>query len=148
MVECKFHNLPGKKCDVKVTLYIQARFDDIKAQWQRHEATTELHQAWVVTNTKFTSEAIIYGQCVNMRLLGWSFPQQDNIAQLIDRLGLHPITALTCLTKREKKFLIQHGLVLCRQAQEHQYLFKQLHLNEKKIKQILEESEGVCTLKK
>lgn len=147
MVECKFHNRHGIKSNVKVTLYIKARFDDITAQWIENESGPELHEAWVVTNTKFTSEAIAYCECTKMRLLSWNYPLKDNLAQLIDRLGVHPITALTCLNSREKKFFIQNGLVLCKDARSYQHLFKRLQLSKKKVKQIIQESEDVCTLK-
>ena len=147
IVECKFHSHPGKKSDVKVALYTQARFEDIKARYEQEESKKEFHQVWLATNTQFTTVAIKYGLCVDMRLMGWNYPQTDNLPHLIDEYGLHPITALTCLTSREKKYFIHNGLVLCRHAQEYQHLFKQLHLTPKKIKQILDEAEGVCTLK-
>ena len=35
MVECKFHNLPGVRSDVKVALYIQARFEDLQKGKQK-----------------------------------------------------------------------------------------------------------------
>ena len=34
MIECKFRNLPGTNCDVKIPLYIQARFKDVEQQWK------------------------------------------------------------------------------------------------------------------
>src|SRR3989344_922725 len=42
MVECKFHNEQGIKSDVKVALYVQARFEDIqKAGGQKDPAHTQ-----------------------------------------------------------------------------------------------------------
>ena len=43
MIECKFHNRPGIKSDVKVSLYIQARFEDIRSRDQNKE----FQQAWL-----------------------------------------------------------------------------------------------------
>lgn len=144
MVECKFHNRHGIKSDVKDTLYIKARFDDINKAWKRHKKTPPLRHAWVVTNTKFTSQATTYGQCVKLRLLSWNYPKNNSLAQQIDRLHIHPITSLTSLNDKEKKFLMQNGLVLCQQAHTKQRLFKQLNFSAAKIKKILSEVEGIC----
>ena len=35
MIECKYHNHPGIFCDVKIPLYIHARFEDIKTYRQQ-----------------------------------------------------------------------------------------------------------------
>ena len=148
MVECKFHNRPGIKSDVKVPLYVKARFDDIKAAWEKHEKNTEeYHQAWVVTNTQFTSEARRYAKCVGMKAIGWSYPKDNSLAQMIDRLGLHPITALTTLNKRQKREFIEHGFVLCRDAHKQRPLLEQLGFDNKKIDAVLAEAMGVCELK-
>ena len=70
MVECKFHHNKGIFCNVKIPLYIQARFKDVEQQWLQLEGhQTKFHQAWVVTNTRFTKDAIRYGACVGLYLL-------------------------------------------------------------------------------
>ena len=52
MIECKYHNRPGTFSDVKIPLYIQARFKDVEAQWLKLPGHgTKFHQGWVVTNT-------------------------------------------------------------------------------------------------
>lgn len=104
LIETKFHNRAGIKTNIKATLYIQSRFEDIRAAWNANPKNGhEFHQGWVVTNTKFTTEAIKYGVCMNINLLGWKYPFDQGIAELIDSLGLHPITALTTLTPAQKK---------------------------------------------
>lgn len=67
MIECKYHNQPGTICDVKIPLYIQARFKDVEAAWiQLPDHGAKFHQGWVVTNTRFTSDAIQYGTCAGL----------------------------------------------------------------------------------
>ena len=58
LIECKFHSNAGKKCDVKIPLYIHSRFQDIM-RWNDHkrENRVEIKPAWVVTNTRFTRDA-------------------------------------------------------------------------------------------
>lgn len=147
IVECKFHNRRGLKSDVKVALYIKARFDDIKKKWEKDpNHGNKIHQAWIVTNTKFTSVAIEYSQCVGIQLLDWRYPEKKSLPDLINKLGLHPITALTSLNKREKKECIKAGFVLCRDASKHKKILQKLHLSEYKIKNLIEEAEKACSL--
>lgn len=145
MVECKFHNRPGLKCDVKVPLYIQARFEDVRKAWKQ-EKNNEIHKPWLVTNTKFTSEAIKYGLCINMNLIGWSYPPSNNLAELIDKYGLHPITSLTSLSIRQKKQFIQKGFVLCKDARKQSDLLRQFGYSPHEIEKIINEAERVCKL--
>jgi len=113
MVECKFHNLSGTRSDVKVTLYVQARFEDIQ-----QKASQPFDQAWLVTNTKFTTEAIHYGNCVGIHVIGWSHPQTENLQDLIEKSALHPVTCLAGLSDLQKKQVLSRGIVLCKELLE------------------------------
>ena len=147
MVECKFHGKLRLKSNVKVPLYIHARFEDISQAWDRdHKHHHKIHQGWIFTNTHFTSEAIKYAECRNIRLTGWSYPIGDNLARMIDRLSLHPITALTSLSPRQKKQLIKHKLILCRDITSHRNTLSAIGLSRDEIMQITEESKGICAL--
>jgi hypothetical protein len=149
MVECKFHNRIGLKSDVKVTLYVQARFEDIRDAWEAqpdHKNVSHFHEIWVVTNTQFTSEAIKYAECKGMKLLGWGYPHNNTIAQLIEKYDLFPITTLTSLTRSQKQQLLKRGFVLCKDARKHVKILQSLGLTMPEVKKIVEESEAVCTL--
>jgi len=148
MIECKFHHRTGLKSTVKVALYIQARFEDVREAWEKaHAGKHEFHQAWIVTNTRFTSEAEKYAKCRGIRLISWNYPRDNNLAQMIDRLGLHPITALTTLNKSQKQAFIKEGFVLCRDARKHKKLLKKLGFTPQQMDKLIAESEAVCELK-
>ena len=89
LVECKFHNRPGAKTDVKAALYTQARFEDICAK-----TVGQFYQPWLVTNTKLTSQAIQYANCKNMRLLAWRYPETEGIEALIAKFNLYHLLKL------------------------------------------------------
>jgi Holliday junction resolvase len=145
MIECKFHNQPGTKSDVKVALYIRSRFEDVRNQWIHmpgHKA--KFHQGWVVTNTKFTQDAIDYGKCSGMSLLGWDYPANGSLNERINLSGLHPLTCITSLTKKEKSVLLGQSIVLCREICERPEVLSVLELSIKRTKKILEEAQGIC----
>ena len=145
MIECKYHNQPGKFSDVKIPLYIQARFKDVETQWLKlpgHES--KFHQGWVVTNTRFSSDAIQYGNCAGLKLLGWDYPLKGSLKELIDTLGLYPITCLTTLTKMEKKSLLDRKIVLCKEIGDNEQYLVQTGVNPTRIKGVLEEVTQLC----
>lgn len=145
MIECKFHNQPGTKSDVKVALYIRSRFEDVRNQWIHmpgHKA--KFHQGWVVTNTKFTQDAIDYGKCSGMSLLGWDYPANGSLNERINLSGLHPLTCITSLTKKEKSLLLDQSIVLCREICERPEVLSVLELSINRTEKILEEAQGIC----
>ncbi|MEK7227720.1 MAG: hypothetical protein AAB641_02420 [Patescibacteria group bacterium] len=59
MVEAKFHNELGIKSDLKVVLYVKARFDDLKENVFSYGGKDRpVTESWLITNTKFSSTAI------------------------------------------------------------------------------------------
>ena len=70
MVEAKFHNELAMKSDLKVALYIKARFDDLRGNMFDYGGITRnLDEGWLITNTKFTDQAIHYNQFKCLKLL-------------------------------------------------------------------------------
>ena len=145
MVECKFHSDKGRHCDVKIPLYIQSRFVDVEKQWRKKDGhETKFHQGWIFTNTRFTSDAIQYGSCMGLMLIGWDHPKKGSLKERIDLSGLHPITCLTTITKHEKKQLLDKEKVLCMELCEHPELLKTIGVSEKRHKKILDEAHDLC----
>lgn len=115
MIECKFHGNTHIKSDVKVALYIHSRYQDVLKSWKKTDPKNiQNYQGWVVTNTRFTQDAIDYANCAGLQLVSWDYPSKGSLRERIDISGLHPITALHSITKSEKKLLLDKGLVLCR----------------------------------
>jgi Holliday junction resolvase-like predicted endonuclease len=148
MVECKFHNSQKLKTDIKVALYCKARFDDIKKAWEMApKQKRQFHESWIVTNTKFTSEAIRYANCTSIELLGWSYPAHENLPMLIDRYSLYPVTALPYISKAQKRLFIKEGFVLCRDASQNIHVMRKLGLTHAEIDQIITDAHELCATK-
>ena len=143
-IECKFHSDSGKKCNVKVPLYIHSRFRDIAGHPNQKEF--DIGNGWVVTNTRFTQDAIAYGKCAGLYLLSWDYPKKDSLRERIDRLGLYPITVSTILSGREKQFLLSRDIVLCRQLHKDSFFLDHLGISEVRKQKILKEVGDLCSL--
>ncbi|WP_339724840.1 ATP cone domain-containing protein [Maribacter stanieri] len=145
MIECKYHSDQGRFCNVKIPLYIHSRFLDVEKQWERQKGHEDkLHRGGVYTNTRFTTDAVQYGKCVGLLLTSWDYPMGNGLKDRIDKLGLHPLTALTTLTKAEKTKLLDTGIVLCKELHEKPVILKQIGIDKKRHKKILEDSEELC----
>ena len=130
LVECKFYNSPGKYASVQVPLYIRSRVNDIVTMRQSQPQYNgfEFH-GWVVTNTRFTSDALAFGNCSGLNLLSWDYPEGKGLKQIVEEKNLFPITALTLLTKAEKQKLLSDGIILCQQLADDTNLLDALQLN-------------------
>ncbi|MGY5851028.1 ATPase [Salegentibacter sp. F14] len=149
LMECKFHSLPGKSCDVKVPLYIHSRFRDIENfNKVKKDNPFFFSQGWVVTNTRFTRDAVLYGKCAGLKLLSWDYPKGNSLKERIDHSGLYPITVSVLLSKREKQFLLSRDVVLCRELVNDDFYLDHLGISSNRKKHILEEMRGLCKTQK
>lgn len=144
MTEIKFHNQLMLKSDVKVALYIKARFDDLEGvDFVIDGKKRKMTQGLLLTNTKFTEHAIKFGSCAGVNMIGWNYPAKGNLHDLIEETGLHPLTCLTTLSGREKKALLEKEIVTCKALKLKKEVLTEMQLNEGRIKRVLKEIEGI-----
>ncbi len=145
MIECKYHNQPGIFCDVKIPLYIHSRFKDVEAEWIKNSLNKDLvYEGWVVTNTRFSNDAVQYGTCSKLTLIGWDYPLKGGLKDQIDILGLYPITCLTSLTKIEKRALLDKKIVLCQELIKNDKLLSLAEIKSSRIDIVLQEAHQLC----
>jgi len=146
-IECKFHSDVKATSNVKVPLYINSRFLDIQKQWNiNSNHTTHLKQGWLVTNTRFTEDAINYAKCVGLTLLSWDYPKNNGLKANIDTLDLYPVTALTTLNKKEKHQLIDNDVVLVKELLSASEKMKNIGLSDIRIQRVLNEVKQLCEI--
>lgn len=144
VIECKFHSDEGRNCNVKIPLYIHSRYRDILNNYNNKNEAEKPTEGWVVTNTRFTEDALQYGKCAGLYLLSWDYPKDNGIRDRIDRLGLYPITASTLMSQREKQFLLSRDIVLCKQLINDDFYLDHLGISENRQARILEEIKILC----
>ncbi len=108
MIECKYHNKRGIKTDLKVAMYTYARFLDLKEYFDG---------AWLICNTKCTSEAIKYCRCVGVRNTSWAYPPDNwSLESMIERKALYPITILQTLDREERNLALHSDIITVEDA--------------------------------
>ncbi len=145
MSEAKFHNQRGMKCDLKVVLYVKARFDDLMeaGHFSYGGKTRKLTDSWLITNTTFTSTAIEYGMCKGMTMIGMNFPNKGNLQDMIEDGDLMPVTCLNDLHAGELKMLLNKGLVLCRQIRDNVTILREAGIPQDRALKIVEEIKSI-----
>lgn len=142
--ELKYHNDPGYKTDVKVALYVKARLDDIWNCDPKEKNSCPIDHGFLITNTKFTRDAVQYAKCSGLQLLGWSYPAEGNLYDRIIATGLYPVTALTMLRKAEKRLLIDQGIVTCEQVRDNRDALRAISIPSERLGGILAEANTLC----
>jgi Holliday junction resolvase len=143
LIECKYHNSVGIVSDVKIPLYIHSRYQDVLINWSKTSTTKPLN-CCLVTNTKFSSDAITYGNCIGIKLLGWDYPSKKSLSSLIDKSGLYPITCLTTLTNKEKENVLAAGTVLCSSLLQNETLLNKQGIGQSRMTNIIAEIKSLC----
>lgn len=115
LIECKYHNSPGIKSDIKTALYIYSRFLDIKKAGGIKDSDDNKLEAWLVTNTKCTSDAVKYCNCVGLNILAWHYPKTKNLQYFIETKNLYPISILSTITEKQKDKLFDYNIILVKE---------------------------------
>jgi len=143
-VECKYGTSPGKIFGVQVPMYIRSRVNDIINKRQEEERYKDFSfHGWVVTNTRFSTDAVNFGACSGLNLLSWDYPAQNGLKDIIDRQKIFPITVLHNLTNPQKQQLLEKGVVICRQISENPEVLEPFQLKIRKLNKLMKEIDDL-----
>ncbi len=142
IVECKFHHDYRGKTNVQIPLYIHSRFRDIKNKWLEDEKYRQLNvREYVVTNSRFTLDAIQFAECAGLELISWDYPKNASLKYFVDQAGFHPITSLHSLNKTQKRMILDEGIVLCRELVQKPDIMRKLGFSEQIVTKVIREAE-------
>lgn len=132
--ECKFHNRSGIKNDLKVALYVKARGVDLK-----ENPKNNMTRFWLISNTKFSKDAIQFSECSGLKLLGPTYPGDSSLMYWIKETRNHPVTSLTTLKKQDTKAVLKAGIVNINELLKNRTLLINLGLDDDKVDKIFSE---------
>ncbi len=110
-IECKFHNTTGTKTDIQVALYTYARYLDVKYAMEQTHGKEKEYLPWLITNTKVTSEVFDYGNCNNLKVTAWYYPEEEGLRDMIMASKLHPVTLLYHISPHKITELLNLNIV-------------------------------------
>jgi hypothetical protein len=145
-MEAKFHNEPHLKSDVKVALYVKARFDDLLGQDIKiGESYRKINKAVLITNTNFTDNAYQYVECSStFELMSWNNPADKNILYYIETYNLYPVGIIPELSRKEIDQLVGQGILLCSDLKKNFKILDEIGIKKSKQEVILNTINSIC----
>ncbi len=148
MIECKYHNNPGKKTDVKVAMYVHARFQDIKKAYDlAPEKKGLFRQGWLVTNTRCSGDAIAFAECSGLKIVSWRYPEkQQSLERLIEDKKLYPVTVLRFPERHTLDMCIANDLILVQDfaIADSREIAERLHVSEHIAQNLKKQAVELC----
>jgi len=147
VIECKYHSDAGKATDVKIALYVHARFQDIKkAAEMSPEKNVAFHNGWLVTNTRCSLDAIRYAECVGLKIVSWRYPEKNSLERMIEDKRLYPVTILHSVRKNMLDTLFRADIILAQDVADlNEEAFAQKSgLDEQTVKLLKREADEIC----
>ena len=144
LAECKYHKLPGNRVDTKVIEYNYAVFLDLQnGAFIKKQKKDVVISSLIVTNTKFTSRAIKYAQCIKMPLLGWKYPKGKGLEYWIESQKLYPVTILPSFKNSLIEVFMREKMMLAKNLLDiDSFQFaRRTGIDRKKIVVLIEEAE-------
>lgn len=110
-IEIKHHSKPHIKTPFIHTLAAKSKIDDIREGFREGKNDLDFHSVIIICNTRLTSHATRYAECVGIQHIGWKTPQGGGLEHLIRKTKTYPIHIIRSLTKPEKNKLSAAGIV-------------------------------------
>jgi hypothetical protein len=147
VIECKYHSNGGIPTDVKTALYVYSRFMDIKRAYEvNHENRVSINEGWLVTNTRCSSDAIKYADCVGLKIVSWKHPHENSLERMIENKKLYPVTILSSIKKASLDILFKHDIFLVRDIadMDEQVFVKRSGLDTAAARTLKREADELC----
>lgn len=140
LIECKYHNSRGTYIDLKEALYTYARFLDLT------DGEEHFDGVWLSCNTRASTQARRYAECVGMSLLCWRYPRNRGLEALIEKRNLYPITVLRSLDRNSLDRFSRAGYMLARDLVENDFhgIKAKTRLSSKKLRRIMDEAKELA----
>lgn len=117
MIEAKLRHELGIFITIKDTTHTWVRFLDINDAAKTGKSPY-LDQCWIITNSRFSSDSVKFGNCKGMQLVGWNHPPERPLPRWIDEIGLYPVTILRGVNQTILKKFSGANLMLVRELIE------------------------------
>jgi hypothetical protein len=144
-VECKYHSTAGRASDAKVAMYIHSRFRDLEEAVKK-TYNVDNYEGWLVTNTRFTIDAINYAKCNNMKTIGWRYPENAGLESMVEQKRLYPVTIISGIKANLSNKLISKGYLLVKDVaySDEDVLKNVLRLTSSQAKKLKQQALDLC----
>jgi len=117
-VEAKHHSRYHTPTGLDESRIARAVLEDVIEGFVFGKSDLKIDRAMIVTNTRYSDQAIQYGNCRNILQIGWSSPIDHGLQSMIEGKNLLPLSCLRGLSMDARLKLAIAGIVLFEQLIE------------------------------
>ncbi len=146
VIECKYHSTGGNPTDIKIALYVHARFEDIRKAFDTNSGKEQVLQGWLVTNTRCTTDAIKYAECTGLKIVSWGYPERGSLEKIIEEKRLYPVTLLPSAKKKALESLFRNDIIMAQEIadMDEPTFLKRSGLDSESARLIKKEADAIC----
>jgi hypothetical protein len=115
-VEAKHHLNYHTPTGLDESRIARAVLEDVVEGFALGRSNLKIDGAMIVTNTRYSEEAIQYGKCRGILQIGWSSPDGHGLQDLIEGTNLFPLSCLRGLKRDVRDKLVTSGIVILEQV--------------------------------
>lgn len=114
-VEAKHHYRYHTPTGLDESRIARAVLEDITEGYELDNNNLKIERAMLVTNTRFSEQAIIYGKCRNILQIGWRSPEKLSLQSMIEEKKVFPLSCIRGLRTETRIRLVDSGIILIKQ---------------------------------
>ena len=115
LVEVKHHKNYHSPTGLDESRIARAVFEEVTDGYKLGKNNIRIDRAMIVTNTRFSEYAKIYGKCRNILQIGWSSPKNMQLQNMIEEKKAYPLSCIKGINHNIRAKLVNSGVVLIRQ---------------------------------
>jgi hypothetical protein len=141
-VEAKHHVNYHTPTGLDESRIARAVLEDVTDGFKLGKNDLRIDRAMIVTNTRYSEHATLYGKCRNILQIGWSSPAKSDLRNMIEEKKLYPLSCLRGLNSETKMKLVNSGIVLMKQLFEEETLAiaRKAEVSKETVKEIVEKA--------
>ena len=114
-VEAKHHYNYHTPTGLDESRIARAVLEDVTEGYEIGKNNFKIERAILVTNTRFSEHAKIYGECRNILQIGWSSPAKLSLQSMIEEKKVYPLSCIRGLRNETRIRLVNSGVILIKQ---------------------------------
>jgi hypothetical protein len=115
-VEAKHHVRYHAPTGLDESRIARAVLEDVVEGFALGKSSFKIDRAMIVTNTRFSEEAVQYGRCRDILQIGWSSPVNRGLQDLVEGVNVLPLSCVRGLGVDARLKLAESGIVLFEQV--------------------------------
>jgi hypothetical protein len=81
-------------------------------------------------------------------MLGWNYPTHENLHEIIEKNGLHPITCITSLSRQQKKDLVGRNILTCADLIRQPQILEAIGVKGDLVHKVVDEAKVIIQIAK